>query len=274
MVKLLEFLDMQMTRPESYGWFHLMFVGITIAVTLLLCVFFRNCNDKTFRRIILIFWIIIVILEIYKEINYTFSVSDGEIVAKYQWYIFPFQFCSTPFYVLPFIVFLKEGKVRDACIAFTAIFALVAGLAVMIYPNDVFIGTIGINIQTMVHHGSQVILGIFCCVHERKKYSGVRFCLSAVAVFAALSAVAMLLNEIFIYIVPEGETFNMFYISRHFPSTLVILCDIYKAVPYPVFLLAYFFAFGVGAAVIYLIQWGIIRLTSLKKKNKNKEIEA
>ena len=268
MVKLLEFLDMQMTRPESYGWFHLMFVGITIAVKLLLCVFFRNCNDKTFRRIILIFWIIIVILEIYKEINYTFSVSDGEIVAKYQWYIFPFQFCSTPFYVLPFIAFLKEGKVRDAFISFTAIFALVAGLAVMIYPNDVFIHTIGINVQTMVHHGSQVALGIFCCVHERKKYKGVRYCLSAVAVFAALSAVAMLLNEIFIYIIPADETFNMFYISRHFPSTLVILFDIYKAVPYPVFLLAYFFAFGVGAAVIYLIQWGIIKLTSLKSRRR------
>ena len=268
MLNLLEFLDTKMETPTPYGWFHLMFIGIIIAVALTLCIFFRNCTDKTFRRIVFIFWIVIVLLEIYKEINFTFQVSDGEIVTEYQWYIFPFQFCSTPFYVLPFIVFLKDGKLRDAFISFTAIFVLVAGLAVMIYPNDVFVGTIGINIQTMVHHGSQVILGVFCCVHERRKYKGARFCLSAVAVFAALAAVATLLNETFIYIIPDDSTFNMFFISRHFPSTLPILDGIYASVPYPVFLLAYFFAFGVGAAVIYLIQWGIIKLTSLKSRRR------
>lgn len=266
MVKILEFLGAQMETPQPYGWFHLLFVGLTVALTIFLCIAFRNCGDKTFRRIILIFWIVIVLFEIYKQINFTFTVSDGKIVADYQWYIFPFQFCSTPFYTLPFIVFLKDGKLRDAFIGFASIFALVAGIAVMALPTTVFVPTIGIDIQTMVHHGSQIAVGVFCCVHERKKYRGIRIPLSALGVFAVMAAIASIMNETFIYFIPEGETFNMFFISSHFGCDLPVLQNIQASAPYPVFLLAYFAAFGIGAAVVYLAEWGIIKLTTKSKQ--------
>ena len=42
----------------------------------------------------------------------------------------------------------------------------------MIYPNDVFSTQLGISIQTMVHHGMQVVLGVYVSVYNRNKYLG------------------------------------------------------------------------------------------------------
>ncbi|MCK7485244.1 MAG: hypothetical protein MZU97_06565 [Bacillus subtilis] len=64
-------------------------------------------------------------------------------------------------YVALFAGLTKNKKIQQALINFlqgpTGMFA---GLAVMLYPNDVFITTIGINIQTMVHHGAMMVVGV------------------------------------------------------------------------------------------------------------------
>ena len=114
-------------RPSGYGWFHLLFFFLVVAVTIILCVFFRKISEKKFKTIIFIFWIVMVLFEVYKQIVYSFSV-DGA-VWDYQWYSFPFQFCSTPLYVLPFLIFLKDGKVKDGAILFICTFSLFAGKA-------------------------------------------------------------------------------------------------------------------------------------------------
>jgi hypothetical protein len=72
---------------------------------------------------------------------------------------------------------LKEGKVRRALYSFLGTFCLFAGLAVMVYPNDVFTSTLGISIQTMVHHGGMTVLGIYCnhiqsALPEAKRFVG------------------------------------------------------------------------------------------------------
>ena len=264
-VKLYEFFDLSMTEPTNYGWFHLMFMAIIIATTVLLCVFFRNSNDKTMRKIVLIFWIVISVLEIYKQFNFSFSVVDNKLVWDFQWYAFPFQFCSTPLYAMPFIVFLKDGKIRDAFISYMGAFSFFGGIAVFFYPNDVFISTIGINIQTMIHHGTQVVIGIFLLVHQRKKL-GIFHYLMGIPVFAGFSIIAIALNEI---AVASGlsETFNMFYISRHYNCTLPVLSAIYPNVPYPVFLLIYLLGFVIVSSIMYFAQYGIIKLVQ-KKKSK------
>ena len=145
----------KMPEPTNYGWFHLMFVVLAIAAIVLLCIFARNLKDKTFRRIIMWCWIVMLVLEIYKQLIYSVHEYDGQAYWRYQWYAFPFQLCSTPLYLLPFVAFMKEGKVRDSIISFICTFAMFGGLVVFLYPNDVFVETIGINFQTMIHHGLQ-----------------------------------------------------------------------------------------------------------------------
>jgi len=123
--------------PLAYGWFHILSLVIILGTAITISIVFRNCSDKVFRRISLVFWIIIVILEIGKQLLFAFNynVDTGEVTFRYQWYAFPYQFCSSPLYILPLVIFLKDGKVRDCAISFISLFSLFAGLSAMFYPG-------------------------------------------------------------------------------------------------------------------------------------------
>lgn len=268
--KIVYFLQKEMETPTNYGWFHLMFFALVILTTFLLIKFFRNCNDKTFRRIALISWIIMVLFEIYKQIVFAFNYNNGDCYWDYAWYAFPYQLCSTPLYALPFIVFLKNDKIRDAFICYMSTFSLFGGVAVFFYPNDVFIRYIGINIQTMVHHGLQIVLGIFFAVHNHKKLCNMYY-IKSLVLFSVFSLIAIVLN-ISMYHIFQGlnmdDTFNMFFISPYFDCTLPVLSLIYPKVPYPVFLCLYLFGFALIGYLLYLAQVGIKKLIGAKKNAK------
>ena len=117
----------------------------------------------------------------------------------------------------------------------------------------------------MIHHGTQVVIGIFLLVHQRKKL-GIFHYLKGIPVFAGFSIIAITLNEIAVAS-DLSETFNMFYISRHYNCTLPVLSAIYPNVPYPVFLLIYLLGFVIVSSIMYFAQYGIIKLVQ-KKKSK------
>lgn len=260
----LSLLSAKMEEPKSYGWFHLMFVAIMIGLTVFLCLKFKNSSDKALRIIAFICWGVMVTLEIYKQFEYSYNLGETSITWDYQWYAFPYQLCSTPLYVLPFIFLMKDSKVRDAFLAYMSTFSMFGGLATFIYPEQVFISTIGINIQTMVHHGLQIVLGIFFIVWARKKINRWYF-IKSVPVFAVLVTIAILANNAFMSLGID-ETFNMFYISPHFDCTLPILSMIYPKVNYLIFVALYILGFTLIAFIIFLIARGIIGLTRRKKK--------
>ena len=104
-------LDGKMPEPPMFGWFHLLTIGAIIVLTFLLCWRLRNCSKKTFNIIILVAWIVMVLFEIYKQLNYSFSWDGTNAVWDYQWYAFPFQLCSSPLFVFPFI-FCGGGEER------------------------------------------------------------------------------------------------------------------------------------------------------------------
>lgn len=261
-IKLLEAVSVEMTTPTSYGWFHLMFVAITVVASVLMCVFFRNASDRGVRIICFVLWLIIAVLEVYKQLVFTYEVVGGAIVADYQWYAFPFQLCSTPLYILPFVAFLPDGKLRDAVIAYMIAFSIFGGLCVYVFPGDVFIKTVGINIQTMVHHGIQIVAGVYLASRYRRSLK-LGYYLKGGAVFAVLVLIAMVMNiavQKALYAGGIDETFNMFYISPYHTCTLPVLSMIYPLVPYPVFLAIYVVGFILAAAIIFYAAKGIVHL--------------
>ena len=260
----LSILSAKMEEPTSYGWFHLMFIALMIGITVFLCIKFKNSSDRTFRIIVAVCWTIMFVLEAYKQFEYSYSLSTPTITWDYQWYAFPYQLCSTPLYVLPIIFISKDSKWRDALVAYIATFSMFGGLATFIYPEQVFISTIGINIQTMVHHGLQIVLGIFFIVWARKRINR-WFFIKAVPVFAVLVTAAIIMNHGFMSLGID-ETFNMFYISPYFDCTLPILSMIYPKVNYLIFVALYIFGFTFIAFLIFIIARGIIKLTRRKKK--------
>ena len=260
--KLIVFLKATGEKPAVFSLYHFMWIAIGIIATTLICIFFKDCKEKTVRRIALISWIITVVFELYKEITYLgYGLVDGKPVWDYDWYGFPFQFCSSTIYLLPFVAFMKDCKAREMIITFLGTFSVFGGLCNYVYPEQVFITSIGMNIQTMVHHGVQIVVGIFFLVHRRKTLSLKRF-LESTAVFGVMILIATLLNEVFYYafIRDLGETFNMFYISRHFECSLPILSMVYPKVPYLVFFLIYTLGFILVAMLIYYIVVGIYKL--------------
>ncbi len=267
-VNLLTFLQSTMTRPHSYGWFHFMWVGIIVLATTLLCLRFRNADDRTFRRIVLILWVAMVLFETHKQLMYTFSVSDGIIVGDYQWYAFPYQLCGTPLFVLPVVIWGKDGHLRDAVMAFICFFSFFGGLVTYVYPEDVFISEIGINVQSMFHHGMQIVLGIFTAVHLRHRFNRSLYYKGAVA-FVALCASALVM-DVSMYHILKGcgidETFNMFYISPYYECSLPLLNMIDQVLPYVPFLALYVLGFLLIGFIMYSIQYGFIRLASRQKK--------
>ena len=269
MLKILQLLDSKMTTPTNYNWFHIMFIAIVIITTFLLCKYFKDSDKKTFNKIILFSWIIVVVLELYKQFVFSYSITDNNVTWDYQWYAFPFQFCSSPLYVLPFILLVKNEKIKEMFIAFTATFCFFGGLVVYIYPNDVFIETIGINFQTMIHHGLQIVLGIYCITYYRNSLN-FKWWSKSIFVFAGLVATALLLNVIVYHVLQNmniDETFNMFYISPYFECTLPVLSIFYGILPYIFFLLLYIIGFSLAALIIYLVQQLIINFIRKKELN-------
>ena len=160
LINNLSLLDTKMAVPAPYGPFHVFF-----SVTSILCGFSisRYCAKKGesyIRRFLLVEAFLITVLEIYKQINFSFHVDGSQILFDYQWYAFPFQFCSTPMYIGLLAAVIRGKSLHEHLCSYLATYALFAGICVMVYPVTVFIDTVGINIQTMVCHGSMITTGI------------------------------------------------------------------------------------------------------------------
>ena len=257
---VLKVLDADMTRPEMYGWFHLLSLALTILLTVIFSVQYRGSTPDKMRRMILWVSITVIVLEIYKQINYSFGYENG-ITFDFQWYAFPFQFCSTPMYVGLLAGLTRKGKLHDAANAYLATYALFAGVCVMVYPVTVFIDTIGINVQTMICHGSMIVVGVclLCSGIVKLEHKTI---LKAIPVFVSCVLLAWGMNEIACRAgLLETDTFNMFFISPYCEPSLPVYSLVQGVVPFPLCLVLYVAGFSAAAYLILLIAMGIRRLS-------------
>ena len=257
---ILRIMDSEMTKPELYGWFHILSLVLTVLVTGVLCKYSQKLQP---RKVILVTAIVVSLLEIYKQINYSFSYTEG-ISFDYQWYAFPFQFCSTPMYIGLLAGLTKKGKLQDAANAYLATYAVFAGVCVMLYPSTVFISTIGINIQTMICHGSMIAIGVYLlyCGYVKVEHKTI---LKAIPVFAVCVAIACVMNEAAYRTgLLERETFDMFFISPYGTPSLPVYSLVQGVVPFPWCLVIYIGAFTLAAYLMLLIAMGTKALTKKK----------
>lgn len=262
---ILRIIDRQMRTPQLFGWFHIASLALTVLVTVGLCFHHKHDSPKRVRLVILFTAILVTLAEVYKQINYSFSYTNG-ITFDYQWYAFPFQFCSTPMYVGLLAGVLPKGKLQDALYAYLATFAVFSGVCVMIYPGDVFVGTLGINIQTVICHGSMICIGVYL-FHTGTVKLKHRTIMMAMAVFACTVSMAVLFNEIAYWSgLLERETFNMFFISRHCEPSLPVYSLVQAVVPYPWCLLIYIHGFTLASYLILLMAMGVHKLSLMNMR--------
>lgn len=263
-MKLLLLLDrigeFPMEVPKAFGGFHLLFIFLSVAFGVLLCVTHKKGDDRRVRRVVFFVSLFVFLLEIFKGIVYHFSLKNGTLVLDFQWFIFPFQFCSVPMYVGMLVGIFRRGRVHDCLMAFLATFSIFAGLCVLVYPGDVFTHRMFINIQSMVCHGVMLSLGIFLYgtgyVRTNRK-----ILLRALPVFLCALAIAVALNEV-VYrsgLLEAWDVFNMFFVSPHYESTLVLYSSVHEALPFPLALFIYAAVFTLAAYFMLLLAAAIKR---------------
>lgn len=265
---ILKIFDYRIERPVVFGWFHWVWIALTILVAVALCIWHkRSGTEDRVRRVVMGNAIFVIILEIYKMINYSFLESNG-YAFDFQWYAFPWQFCSTPMYVGLLAGIIRKGKVHESLMAYLATFSVFAGLCVTIYPGDVFIEVLGINIQSMICHASMISVGVYLFYSDYVKLEH-KTILKAIPVFAVCVTIALVLNEVVYHSgILNGEAFNMFYISPYFDSTLPIYGAVHNAVSAPWNIVIYILGFSLAAYVILLIAMGIGKIAKLATKKQ------
>ena len=244
--------------PFLFGVFHITAIIVSLLAIIFAVRALSDVGERVFRKFLLALWVILLILEVYREVAFSLTLVNGEFVWNYAWYQFPFQLCGTPLYVIPIVVFAPEGKFRRACMSFLAVWSLFGGLTVMVYPAEIFVSQIGISIQSYFHHAMQVLIGVVIAVREaRSRRLNFRFFMRGSYVFLTLFGIAMLMNIVAYRILSANDindSFNMFFISPYYSCSLPILSEIQKIAPYPVFLLIYLLGFGLIAGVIFCLE--------------------
>ena len=247
--KIVEFLSFEIERPKSFGVFHISCTVICIGILMFLCLRKEKDHDKTLKRILLVYGFSALVLEVLKQVTWSFDYSS----MSYSWYAAPFQLCTMPIFVSLIAAFIKKGKVRDSLFSFLAFFTILGSIATMVYPESCFVKTLLVDIHTMVLHLGSFIVSVYLIVKGDAKTNYKRL-LSGFIVFLICASLAMILN-IIVHNFITSETFNMFYISPYFTSSLPVFDKVYESVPYLVLLLFYLTMVFIGSIFIYLISF-------------------
>lgn len=243
-------------RLQEYGLFHCIFFALTIAAMVFAVIYTLKNGEKNLYFLYVLSSVLMWIGELYKQFCYSFQTGT----FKYNWYFFPWQFCSTPLYTFLFCAIAKKGKLYDVVSAYNATYALFAGTCVMLYPSTL-VANYGISFQSLLHHALMMITGVSALVLYAKKFS-VRLFAQSFIVYCILLAIAIIINE------AVGDSVNMYFISRTFKGDDNPFGVFQKAYPYPLFVTVYILLFTEFAALIAHVSHVVA------VKNENKRLKA
>ena len=249
MDEFIHYLQRETVKPTNFHGFHLIYVFLTITIIIILCIKYRNISVKSFKIFIFIVWMLMLIMEIYKQIILSFNYG-GDPKWVYRWYNFPFQLCSTPLYIYPLIVFINPKKNKflfEALLSYASFVVGFAGMTVLVNAETVFCTSLGINIQSMTHHAIQVIVGVFSIAWYHKNLN-IKYYLKGLIIFIIMVSIAVSLD----IIVPKyiSGSFNMFYISPKEEFIVPWFNISSYSFPYPVYLFGYIFLVALAGLLI------------------------
>lgn len=271
-MKFLRALKSEMPTPTWFGWYHLLWLGVMFATCVLIYIFRKKIDRKAVNIILLVVGIALVLLEALKQFERSFSIGDGGPNWHYPPSDFPFQFCSTPMYLMVLSGILRKGKVYDTLLCYLPTYAFFGGALVMIYPLGVYVSSIFINIHTMIWHASMTIVG-FTILATRSVAFSIKSVLKATIVFGIMLVMAVLMN-VFAHLIVPDEYFNMFFIGPYYPNNFVVLQDIYAHVPWIVFIFIYAFGFFLASLIVMLVAILLEMLVrKIRERDKNIQVD-
>ena len=250
-----------MAEPEVISWYHFFVLIPIIASAILIPLFFKNTEEKVYKRILFIFWVVLIILEIFKQLIKAYHYDEPPY-WEYSYRDFPFQMCSMIYYFVPVIIFVnkeKHPKIVDAANGYMSFICSMTGIVVCVYTKMVTSSLIYINIQTFIHHGSLVVLGVFIYVWNRKSVTIKTFYRSLIA-FAFTVVISILINLAF-----YPRFINMFFINPMIITNIPIGNVVQEKAGYPVFLIGFLSLIVLMIFLTYLLETSIYKAVSKRK---------
>ena len=247
MKALLDFLSTEMTRPIAYNniessWFQYLTLIVWLSLMVYAFLLSKRYHEEKATKAIFYVGLIILGFEVYKQVVFTYEATS------YQWYAFPFQFCSTPMYIM-IIQRFTCGRTKKALWMYLQTYGFFAGVAVMFYPVAVFHKMIGINIQTMVHHGAMAVVGFYLLLHAKPKIQNF---LDASVIFLMLTMIAVIMNGIF-NLFNHSASFNMFFLNPKFQSHIPVISLFQAHVSSSLYIVIFMVGFSLIGFIMYLI---------------------
>ena len=251
-----------MEEPGIISWFHLIALIPIIAIAILIPLFFKDAKEKTYKRILFVFWIVLIILEIFKQLVKAYHYGEPSY-WEYSIRDFPFSICSMVYYVMPIILFVnkeKHPKIVDAAIGYMGFITLTMGIVVCICTKMVTSDLIYINVQTFIHHGSLIVLGVYIYVWNRKSITIKTYYRSLIA-FAITAVIAIIINVAF-----YPHFINMFFINPTRITNLPIGSIVQEKAGYPVYLIGFLSTIAIVVFLTYLVETSIYKAV-VRKNN-------
>lgn len=275
--KFLYFLQGEMGKPKAFGWFHLFWIGLVI-VFLVILYKRKDYSERELKMVLGIYGVGALILEVLKQLIWAFNFDPATnlVTWNYEWYAAPFQLCTTPIFASLICLFLKDGKLRNSLLSYMSFITILGSIATVVMPDSCFTSDILVNIHTMYLHLGSLVVSIYLLISGKVKLN-FNHLKSAYFVFLVFVFLALILNiGVYHSGVLDGETFNMFYISPYFISSLPVFDIIQETFPYPLFFMFYLAVILLGTVVIYFISLGIEKIYASnfwKVKKKNRKID-
>lgn len=257
-----------MDLPKPWGAWHLVSLGLTIALSIVLGICLRKMGNKGLRIFLISVSSVLILIEIIKQFVYTIHINDGVVTWDYAWYMFPFHFCSLAMYIGLIAGIIKPGKVQDYLLSFLVTFGIFGGLIVMFVPSQVLCYIKFVNVQTMLHHGSMIVVATVILSGRHVKLN-IKTLLKGSVVYLICLTLGLTANILSEVVFAIQEEFNMFFISPYVDCPMPVFDIVYKSVPYIIFLLTYIVGFIGGVTLIMYITkfliWSGNKLMHLKK---------
>lgn len=261
MEEFLHFLQGEMEVPGILSWFHFLMLIPIIGLAIVIPIFFKNAEEKVYKRILLIFWIVLIVLEVFKQILKAFHYGNPSY-WEYSIRDFPFSICSMVHYFIPIILLVnreKHSKIVDAANGYMCFILLFSGIAVCVYTDMVMTNMIFINVQSLIHHGSQIILGVYVYVWNRKTIR-IQTVYRSLIAFAITAAIAIGINLSF-----YPNFINMFFINPMFITNLPIGNVVQEKAGYAVYLIGFLALIAALVFLTYFIETSIYKAITKKR---------
>ena len=265
--KILYFLQAKMETPLTFGWYHILWICLTLIAIIILYFNRKKYSERQLKIVLGTYGIITLVLELAKQLIWSFNYDPVSmtITWDYQWYAAPFQLCTTPMYIAIICLFLNKNKLRDSLLSYVAYFTILGSIATIIMPDSCFCSDVLVNIHTMYLHCGSLVVSVYL-LFTKEIDINLKNLLSGFVIFLILATIANILNISFYnFGIIGNETFNMFYISPYFISVLPIYDVIQETVPYFVYLLLYIISIYLGGSVIFIISYCISLIQPNKK---------